>query len=211
MRTTSVNAQRVIVEAALTAFCKRGYAPATLEEIGAQVGLTRGAVLHHFKSKGALLVAVVNPCQQALAQLWTTAPDVDPPTPHQRRQILTRFVDVFLAYRQTLGLLANDMSARAQLGLGDHWFIPPEQVVTLLAGSNANQTDQVRVAAAIGAMFQPATWAWVDLESADARAALIGAAVAVLHRPRTAAHDTAAGVRTATRAVGLTPVARVAS
>ena len=74
MRTTSEDAQRAIAEAALITFCKRGYGLATLEEIGAQVGLTRGAVLHHFKSKAGLLAAVVDPCRQALAQLLMTTP-----------------------------------------------------------------------------------------------------------------------------------------
>lgn len=183
MRTTSENAQRAIAEAALTIFCKRGYAPATLEEIGAQVGLTRGAVLHHFKSKGALLAAVVGPCREALAQLLITMPLSDPPTSYQRRQLLTTFADVLIAHRETLGLLANDISSRVQLGLDDQWFMPPEQLVTLLAGSNANQADQVRVAAAIGAMMQPVIWDWVDLDSPDGRAELIGAALAVFHGP----------------------------
>ena len=52
MRTTSEKAQRAIAEAALITFLQTWLRPATLEEIGAQVDLTRGAVLHHFKSKG---------------------------------------------------------------------------------------------------------------------------------------------------------------
>ena len=184
MRTTSVNAQRTIAAAALITFCKRGYAPATLEEIGAQVGLTRGAVLHHFKSKGALLAAVVDPCRQAIAQLLIATPLGDPPTPSQQSQLLTGFADVFIAHRDTLSLLANDISSRAQLGLDDQWFMPPKLLVALLAGSNADRADQVRVAAAIGALIQPVTWAWVDLDGADGRAELIAAAVAVFHQPR---------------------------
>ena len=181
MRTTSEDAQRAITEAALITFRKRGYAPATLEEIGARVNLTRGAVLHHFKSKRGLLAAVVHPCRQALAELLVPPPQDDPPTPLARRQILTRLAEVFLAHRDTLGLLANDVSARAQLGLGDEWFMPPGQLVSLLVGTRTNQEAGVRVAAAIGAMLQPVTWAWVDLDSAQARAELIEAAVSVLH------------------------------
>jgi AcrR family transcriptional regulator len=181
MRTTSEDAQRAITEAALITFRKRGYAPATLEEIGARVNLTRGAVLHHFKSKSGLLAAVVHPCRQALAGLLVPPPQDDPPTPFARRQILTRLADVFLAHRDTLGLLANDVSARAQLGLGDQWFMPPGQLVSLLVGTRTNQEAGVRVAAAIGALLQPVTWAWVDLDNAPARAELIEAAVSVLH------------------------------
>jgi AcrR family transcriptional regulator len=211
MRTTSEKAQRAIAEAALITFGKRGYAPATLEEIGAQVDLTRGAVLHHFKSKGRLLAAVVDPYRQALAQLLITTPLNDPPTANQRRQLLTRFVDVFIAHRQTLGLLANDISARAQLGLEDQWFMPPVQLVSLLAGSKANDVDQVRVAAAIGAIIQPVTWAWVDVDSPDARAELIEAAVVILHGPRATASDSASRIGATSPKVAAASVMRVAA
>ncbi|MDT4905563.1 MAG: Bacterial regulatory protein tetR family, partial [Pseudonocardiales bacterium] len=53
--------RRAIARAALSTFCERGYGVATLEEIGVQVGLTRGGVLHHFKSKPDLLEAVAAP------------------------------------------------------------------------------------------------------------------------------------------------------
>ena len=211
MRTTSEKAQRAIAEAALITFRKRGYAPATLEEIGAQVGLTRGAVLHHFKSKGGLLAAVVDPCRQALAQLSLSTPLNDPPTPKQRRQLLGRFADVFIAHREALGLLADDISARVQLGLDDQWLMPPRQLVYLLAGSKATQVAQVRVAAAIGAMIQPVTWAWVDLDSTKARAELIEAAVAIFHGPRATASDTVSRIGAPSPKAAAASVNRVAA
>jgi AcrR family transcriptional regulator len=211
MRTTSDEAQRAIVKSALVVFRKRGYAPATLEEIGAQVALTRGAVLHHFKSKGGLLTAVVDPCLQALEELLNMAPVTDPPSPRQRRQILTRFAEVLLAHRETLGLLANDVSARVQLGLDDQWLLPPGQLVRLLAGSRSTQLDRVRVAAAVGAMVSPVSWAWVDLDSPRARAELIEAAVVVLLGSRTTAADSVPRLGHGSQPVGPAPVTRVAA
>ena len=90
MRTTSEQARRVIVDAALSKFCRRGYSVATLEEIGADVGLTRGAVLHHFHSKAGLLAAVVDPCRQALDELLVTSALNAPSNARQRRELLTR-------------------------------------------------------------------------------------------------------------------------
>ena len=192
MRTTSEDAQRAIAEAALATFCKRGYGLATLEEIGAQVGLTRGAVLHHFRSKARLLEAVVDPWNRALAQLLTTAPVDDPPTAGQRRLLVTGFTDLFLAHRGALRLLTNDISARAQLGLDDQWLMPPEQLVNLLVGSNANHLARVRVAAAIGALTQPVSCTWIDSDNATTRAELIEAAVAIFQGPRSRASNTRA-------------------
>jgi AcrR family transcriptional regulator len=211
MRTTSEEAQRAIAEAALTTFRKRGYVPATLEEIGAQVDLTRGAVLHHFKSKGRLLAAVVAPCQQALAQLLAAVPLDDPATPGERRQLLTSLVEVLIAHRETLGLLANDVSARVQLGLDEQWFMPEAQLVSQLVGTRTDDVDLVRAAAAIGAMIQPVTWAWVDLDGATARAVLIDAAEAVLRGACATGSDTVCRTGPTSAIVGAAQATRVAA
>ena len=44
-----------IVEAALACFDVRGIAQATLDQIAAKAGVTKGAVYHHFRGKGAIL------------------------------------------------------------------------------------------------------------------------------------------------------------
>jgi len=44
-----------IVEAALACFDARGIAQATLDQIAAKAGVTKGAVYHHFRGKGAIL------------------------------------------------------------------------------------------------------------------------------------------------------------
>ncbi|WP_454005302.1 TetR/AcrR family transcriptional regulator [Alcaligenes sp. Marseille-Q7550] len=40
-------------------FCERGYADASMDDLTAQAGLTRGALYHHFGDKKGLLAAVV--------------------------------------------------------------------------------------------------------------------------------------------------------
>lgn len=209
MRITSERVQRAIAEAALTTFCTRGYGSATLEEIGAQVGLTRGAVLHHFHSKAGLLGFVVDPCRQALAQLLITTPVNDSPSASQRRHLLARYADLFLAHRGVLRLLANDVSARAQLGLDDQWLMPPEPLVKLLVGSGTPDVHQVRVLAAIGALVQPVIGACGDLDNARTRAELIDGAVAVLQAPRARASRMHPEMATASE-VRAAPLAKVA-
>jgi AcrR family transcriptional regulator len=183
VRIRTEETRRMITDAALSTFCSRGYGVATLEEIGAEVGLTRGAVLHHFNSKADLLGTVLDPYRLALADLLLNTAVDDPPTKSQRRELLTRFADLFLEHRGALRLLASDVSARVQLGLGDQWPMPQGQLVTLLGGSNATDRTQVRVVAAIGAMIQPAASVWLDLDDAATKTELIDAAVAVIDGP----------------------------
>ncbi len=49
-----------LVEAAREAFASKGYAAASMDELTAAVGLTRGALYHHFGDKKGLLQAVID-------------------------------------------------------------------------------------------------------------------------------------------------------
>lgn len=184
MRTQPEEMRRVIAEAALSIFCERGYGPATLEEIGAKVSLTRGGVLHHFKSKAVLLEAVIEPYRKALADLLSYIQLDDPPSRDQRQELLASLADLMLEYRGSLRLLANDVSARAQLGLDDQWPRAEGQLVSLLLGSRAADVMQIQVTAALGALIQPVASVWLDLDDAATRAQLVDAVAAVLDGPR---------------------------
>jgi AcrR family transcriptional regulator len=187
MSIRTAETRSAIAQAALSTFCQRGYGVATLEEIGARVGLTRGGVLHHFKSKTELLEAVAEPYRRALADLLLNAQVDDPPTRWQRRALLTRFADLMLEHRGTLRLLANDVSARAQLELDGQWPTQQARLVSLLTGSQATDLTQIRVTAALGAMIQPVASMWLDLDDAGTRGELIDAAVSVIDGKRSSA------------------------
>ncbi|WP_193015356.1 MULTISPECIES: TetR/AcrR family transcriptional regulator [Gammaproteobacteria] len=49
----------LLLATAKKVFCKQGYAEASMDDLTAQAGLTRGALYHHFGDKKGLLSAVV--------------------------------------------------------------------------------------------------------------------------------------------------------
>lgn len=49
----------LLLETARKVFCEQGYAEASMDDLTAQAGLTRGALYHHFGDKKGLLSAVV--------------------------------------------------------------------------------------------------------------------------------------------------------
>jgi TetR/AcrR family acrAB operon transcriptional repressor len=51
--------RKVLIEAALSVFCHKGYAQATLEEIAREAGVTRGAIYWHFGNKFEMFYAVL--------------------------------------------------------------------------------------------------------------------------------------------------------
>jgi AcrR family transcriptional regulator len=56
----SAQARERIITGAIYALYEKGYAGATLSEIAARAGLTKGAILHHFTDRVAVLAAVVD-------------------------------------------------------------------------------------------------------------------------------------------------------
>lgn len=185
MQARSEDSRAAIRRSALRMFCERGYCTATLEDIGGQVGVTRGTVLHHFQSKAALLAAVVAPYLEELDALLEDHQGTDLPTAAHRRRSLTALTDLFLRHRVAFRLLVTDVAARAQLGLVDQLVGPRGRLGSLLLGNPAGELDPVRVAAALGAILQPIACVDVELDTTSARFELVEAALAVLDRPIT--------------------------
>ena len=57
-----------LIAAARTAFAEKGFAAASMDELTASVGLTRGALYHNFGDKKGLLAAVVAQVDGEMAQ-----------------------------------------------------------------------------------------------------------------------------------------------
>ncbi len=60
-RTEMIEATRAkLIRAARIAFAEKGYAAASMDDLTAEAGLTRGALYHHFGDKKGLLQAVID-------------------------------------------------------------------------------------------------------------------------------------------------------
>ncbi|MBP2620642.1 TetR/AcrR family transcriptional regulator [Streptococcus panodentis] len=59
---------RKILKLARKKFSNKGYTDTSLEEIVEELGMTRGALYHHFKNKKALFLAVLEEVQSELGQ-----------------------------------------------------------------------------------------------------------------------------------------------
>jgi AcrR family transcriptional regulator len=65
-----------LIAAGRKAFAEKGYADASMDELTASAGLTRGALYHNFGDKRGLLAAVVDEIDSAMAQQAKNAGDV---------------------------------------------------------------------------------------------------------------------------------------
>ncbi|MDB6454053.1 TetR/AcrR family transcriptional regulator [Falsirhodobacter sp. 20TX0035] len=78
-RADTMQANRAkLIAAARAAFAERGYAAASMDDLTAGVGLTRGALYHNFGDKKGLLAAVVAQIDEEMAARARTAADAEP-------------------------------------------------------------------------------------------------------------------------------------
>jgi AcrR family transcriptional regulator len=175
-RGTRAQSRRVIVLAAGSTFVERGYEASSIEEIAHRAGLTRTALLYHFKSKEELLSAVVEPLLIALDELLAATPPVEQPTPSGRRDVIERLLEVLVRHRDAAEALVRFQSNLSALEIGAASGRYQAELALRLGG-RAAETDpdmRLRIAAAIATVRgMLAGQRDIDLADADLRARLV--------------------------------------
>ena len=98
-----------ILDIATSLFADRGYAATSLSDIAERLGTSKAALYYHFRSKGAILEALVAEPLAAFTKLAEAAPDLPP------REVLAAILDATIAMRSLFDLLDRDPSTRAHL------------------------------------------------------------------------------------------------
>lgn len=83
-----------ILDAALLVFGRKGYSAATLQDVAAEAGLTRGAVYWHFKGKAELYTALVGERCTRANEVFTEALSANAPPLEAIERLLTRSIEV---------------------------------------------------------------------------------------------------------------------
>ena len=82
--TAKPHAGAKLLDAALSLIRTKGYSAATVDELCAAAGVTKGAFFHHFKSKNELAVAVADYWSETTGALFANAPYHDHADPLDR-------------------------------------------------------------------------------------------------------------------------------
>lgn len=160
-----------IRETALRLFVEQGFAETTLAQIGAEVGYSKSAMLYHFGSKDALLVAALDePLSRLSEHLAVTAG-----RPALER--LEAFIDLVLAHRHEAALLVSQGPLLKQLyTLGPG----PADLLASYLGDQPTLERQVSVLMTLSGLADT-VGALVEIPAAELRGPLLAAAARALN------------------------------
>ncbi|HEX6681226.1 MAG TPA: helix-turn-helix domain-containing protein [Candidatus Limnocylindrales bacterium] len=96
-----------ILSAAARQFASVGFKGASLQDIAAEVGCSKAALLYHFPSKDAILTALVAPAAADLAGLGERLRALDAAA--ARDAAIEGFADLVLHYRRQIALIFDEL------------------------------------------------------------------------------------------------------
>lgn len=166
-----------IVSSAGRLFALRGYAATSLDEVAAELGITRAGVLYHFRSKTAILEAAVEPVLARLEALAAAAPAAPLTTVHERRLLIADFTDAVLAEPSAATIAFGDWGLAEEVAARVKAFL--DRFSTLLSGSHSCGDGRLLSSAVVGSVLGPLRA--LDLDGSDParRASILAGAYAV--------------------------------
>ena len=166
-------AQSRIVSAAFELFARHGVGGTSLQMIADEIGVTKAAVYHQYKTKDEIVLAAAE-AELARLQAVIGAAEAEPSRKRARDALIAGIVDLAVESRRTVGTILNDPVI---VGFFDHhetFHDAMHRLRRLLIGDDADPEARVRtamlIAAVSGAVMHPFV---VDLDDDLLRAELL--------------------------------------
>ena len=144
-------AQRRSIDAALELFAENGVSGTSLQMIADAVGVTKAAVYHQFKTKDAIVLAVV---EVVLARLEDAleAAEAEPSRERARAMMLRQVIDLAVERRRWVHALQGDPVMVRLIVSHEPFLTLMGRVYGLLLDDEDDPASQVRVAIISSAM-----------------------------------------------------------
>lgn len=134
-----------LIDAAVELFRRHSVAGTSLQMISDELGLTKSAIYHHFRTRDELLTAIMEPVIGELAALVETA-EAQRGSRAQAESMLTGYISLAVAHRELFPILSGDPGVADLLRQQRHVAALVKRQADLLAGAEPGASGQVKVA-----------------------------------------------------------------
>ncbi|MGW6055053.1 transposase [Streptomyces sp. NPDC055189] len=170
-----------IRKTALELFCERGYAETSLREISEELGVTKAALYHHFKTKEDILISLAQTVIDDLDGLITWV-NSRPRTPETKRELLARYSVIFSDAAPLVAMIQQNHATISELSVGQQFGLRTSTIADLLKEPDASVEVQVRsVSALLTLHFGVFAIQNIEGDAEEKRKALLGCATDMLN------------------------------
>src|SRR5882757_4458400 len=140
-----------LIEVAIDLFTRHSFAGTSLQMIADELGFTKAAIYHHFRTREQLLAGVVEPMLDELRAVVESAETRR--TPHARAEhMLSGYATLAVRNRGLVAVLAADPSVAAALAERAEWGDLISRQLALLADVDPGPAGEVRAAMVFAGM-----------------------------------------------------------
>jgi AcrR family transcriptional regulator len=152
-----------LIEAAVELFTRHSFAGTSLQMIADELGFTKAAIYHHFRTREQLLAAVLEPMLDELRAVVESAEARR--TPHARAEhMLSGYAALAVRNRGLVAVLAADPSVATVLHERPEWAELIKRQLALLADVDPGPSGAVKAAMVFAGMAGAAGPTWVNLD-----------------------------------------------
>jgi AcrR family transcriptional regulator len=167
-------ARQRVLAVAMELFTHHSYAGTSLQMIADELGVTKGALYHHFHTREELLRAVIGPLIDQLRDVIEAAETYRGPAV-RAEHMLTGYANLAAANRALVAVLHGDPGVLEVLQGNADWCALIDRQITLLAGSLPGLGGRVKASMVMSGIAATAAPGIVDADEYRLRQELIEA------------------------------------
>ena len=144
-------AQSRIIAAALDLFARHGVGGTSLQMIADEIGVTKAAVYHQYRTKDEIILAAAA-AELATLEAVIAAAEAETSAKRRRDALVTGIVDLAIDRRRTVGTILSDPVIAGYFAEDDRFSDVMHRLRALLMGDDAGPEARVRTAMLIAAI-----------------------------------------------------------
>lgn len=167
-------ARQRVLDVAMDLFTRHSYAGTSLQMIADELGVTKGALYHHFHTREELLQAVIGPLIDQLCEVIEAA-EAHRAQAVRAERMLTGYAGLAAANRALVAVLHGDPGVWEVLQSNREWRGLIDRQITLLAGAEPDLGGRVKASIVMSGIAATAAPGVVDADADHLRQELIEA------------------------------------